>query len=172
MNRRAQGSAAEEVAMRYLEQKGYKTLARNYTIRGGEIDLIMRAPQGTLVFVEVKARGNARYGSGLDAVTPRKQASAGHLPPLKKKRADLEYGKGQNPGHGDLEEDGAKRPVPASGFFMDGGDCGGAGHVQETEEHQAVRVQGAEAHTGQEGRKLGHTLGAVDAGDTEKHRTA
>ena len=48
MNRRAQGSAAEEVAMRYLEQKGYKTLARNYTIRGGEIDLIMRAPQGTL----------------------------------------------------------------------------------------------------------------------------
>ena len=74
MNRRAQGSAAEEVAMRYLEQKGYKTLARNYTIRGGEIDLIMRAPQGILVFVEVKARGNARYGSGMEAVTPRKQA--------------------------------------------------------------------------------------------------
>ena len=77
MNRRAQGSAAEEVAMRYLEQKGYKTLARNYTIRGGEIDLIMRAPQGTLVFVEVKARGNARYGSGLDAVTPRNLSENG-----------------------------------------------------------------------------------------------
>jgi putative endonuclease len=74
VNRRAQGSAAEDMAMRYLEQQGYRTLARNYTIRGGEIDLIMRAPEGTLVFVEVKARTSLRYGGGMEAVTLRKQA--------------------------------------------------------------------------------------------------
>lgn len=74
MNRRVQGGVAEGIAMRYLEEKGYETLARNYAIRGGEIDLIMRAPEGTLVFVEVKARNGLRYGSGVEAVTLRKQA--------------------------------------------------------------------------------------------------
>ena len=47
-------------------------LERNYHCRGGEIDLVMDH-HGTTVFVEVRLRNNARYGSGADSVDWRKQ---------------------------------------------------------------------------------------------------
>ena len=42
MNRRKIGQEQEELAAKYLEEKGYEILERNYRIRTGEIDLIAR----------------------------------------------------------------------------------------------------------------------------------
>jgi putative endonuclease len=62
------GSEAEDRACRHLQAQGLTLVQRNYRVargpfrRGGEIDLIMRAPDGTLVFVEVRARAQARQG--------------------------------------------------------------------------------------------------------------
>ena len=41
--------------------------------RGGEIDLVMRDPDGALVFVEVRARARARYGGALASVGRQKR---------------------------------------------------------------------------------------------------
>ncbi|MEY3486668.1 MAG: hypothetical protein RL075_673, partial [Pseudomonadota bacterium] len=51
------GDAAEALAAEYLAARGLRLLQRNFKTPGrggGEIDLIMRAPDGTLVFVEVR----------------------------------------------------------------------------------------------------------------------
>ena len=70
------GEQAEDAALHYLQQQGLRLLARNYRTPGrggGEIDLVMKERDGTLVFVEVKARATAREGAGLLAVSARKQ---------------------------------------------------------------------------------------------------
>ena len=59
--------------MRYLAEKGYEILERNYRTRNGEIDLILRGERA-LVFVEVKLRKGTGFGDPLEAVTPEKQA--------------------------------------------------------------------------------------------------
>ena len=59
------GDAAEALALAHLSRAGLKPLAANYRTPGrggGEIDLIMRAPDGTLVFVEVRHRASASHG--------------------------------------------------------------------------------------------------------------
>ena len=48
------GAAAEDRALAHLERQGLRSVARNWRVRGGEIDLIMRDGP-VLVFVEVKA---------------------------------------------------------------------------------------------------------------------
>lgn len=72
MNRRKVGQRHEELAAKYLEEKGYEILERNYRIRTGEIDLIARDDR-YLVFVEVKYRKNLQMGDPLEAVDLRKQ---------------------------------------------------------------------------------------------------
>jgi len=49
------GRFGERVAERYLQKKGMKILARNWRVRAGELDLVLRRGR-TLVFVEVKTR--------------------------------------------------------------------------------------------------------------------
>lgn len=66
------GKRGEDEAARYLEKRGYKVIASNYRCRLGEIDIIARDGDA-LVFVEVKTRGGAGYGSGAEAVDARKQ---------------------------------------------------------------------------------------------------
>lgn len=53
---------------------GRAVVARNYRLPGGEIDLITREPDGTLVFTEVRQRAAGRFGSAAESVTPRKLA--------------------------------------------------------------------------------------------------
>lgn len=77
-SRRA-GDRGEDLALRYLEEKGYEPVERNYRTRHGEIDLIMHGAgthtsHNALVFVEVKLRRGTGYGDPLEAVTPKKQA--------------------------------------------------------------------------------------------------
>lgn len=70
------GDAAEEAALRYLQQAGLCLLERNYRTPGrggGEIDLIMRAPDGTTVFVEVRQRSSNRHGGAGASVSAVKQ---------------------------------------------------------------------------------------------------
>ncbi len=65
------GRRAEAAAAQYLKKRGYAVLAQNWRTRWCEIDLIVS--KGRVVyFVEVKYRGGANQGSGLDYITPRK----------------------------------------------------------------------------------------------------
>ncbi len=70
-----QGLAAEEMAARYLETKGFRILERRYRIRQGEIDLIAEAPDdngSSVVFFEVKYRKDLDFGRPSLAVDRRK----------------------------------------------------------------------------------------------------
>jgi putative endonuclease len=67
------GDAFELHALRYLTRQGFVLLARNVRYRGGEIDLVMRAADGTIVFVEVRSRMRTDYGGALASVGARKR---------------------------------------------------------------------------------------------------
>ncbi len=65
------GSAAEQFAALYYKNNGYSILACNFTVRGGEIDVIAQK-DNTVVFVEVKARGDNSIAKPCEFVTPSK----------------------------------------------------------------------------------------------------
>lgn len=67
------GSQAEIDALGYLQSKGLVLVKRNYRCRRGEIDLVMNDGE-TIVFVEVRYRNSARYGSALESVDSYKQS--------------------------------------------------------------------------------------------------
>ena len=70
------GDAAEDLALQYLQKQGLRLLVRNYRTPGrggGEIDLIMHAPDGTTVFVEVRKRSSLRQGGAAASVGGVKQ---------------------------------------------------------------------------------------------------
>ena len=48
------GTLGEEIACNYLIKKGYTIIERNFKKSWGELDIIARAPDQTLVFIEVK----------------------------------------------------------------------------------------------------------------------
>jgi len=65
------GDAAEDEALQYLQDQGLRLLTRNYRTPGrggGEIDLVMRGADGTLVFVEVRKRLSMRHGGAAASV--------------------------------------------------------------------------------------------------------
>lgn len=69
MNNKVTGNAGEDLACRFLEKNGYKILERNkHYSRFCEIDIIAQY-KSTVVFVEVKTRRTAAYGTPLEAVT-------------------------------------------------------------------------------------------------------
>jgi len=62
---KACGDAAENQALDHLQARGLRLLARNYRMPGrgaAEIDLVMQAHDGTVVFVEVRQRSSAGHG--------------------------------------------------------------------------------------------------------------
>ncbi len=67
------GAAAEKMAANFLTQQGLTLLAQNFCCKAGEIDLIFDE-KGTIVFVEVRHRSRAHYGSACDTVTWHKQS--------------------------------------------------------------------------------------------------
>lgn len=71
MNRRHIGNTGEDIACKYLQDLGYKIQARNFTIQGGEIDIV--ASKGDITyFVEVKYRTSEKYGHPLETMTEAK----------------------------------------------------------------------------------------------------
>lgn len=72
-----QGRIGEEIAEKYLQQKGYRIIERNFHSQQGEIDLV--ATEGeVLVFVEVKNYSFRSLGSPLGAIRKSKRESVIH----------------------------------------------------------------------------------------------
>lgn len=73
-SRRRTGDKGEEIAANYLIARGYRILERNFSCKGGEVDIIAREPgSGCLLFVEVKTRRDLSYGVPQLAVNQFKQ---------------------------------------------------------------------------------------------------
>ena len=70
--RQQMGRDGEALARATLRRAGYEVVEERYRTPLGEIDVIARDGD-TLVFIEVKARRDDRYGGGAAAVTSRKQ---------------------------------------------------------------------------------------------------
>ncbi|AXK39203.1 YraN family protein [Crenobacter cavernae] len=69
MNER--GRPFEDAALALLERAGLKLVARNWSCRGGELDLVMR--DGAFwVFVEVRQRRSAAFGGALESISESK----------------------------------------------------------------------------------------------------
>lgn len=66
------GKQHEKQAETFLQQQGLYSITNNFRSRMGEIDLIMQHEQ-CLVFVEVRYRKNAFYGSATETVNYQKQ---------------------------------------------------------------------------------------------------
>jgi putative endonuclease len=65
------GDAGEDAALAHLQAAGLRLLERNYRTPGrggGEIDLILRAPDGTVVFVEVRRRASRSHGGAAASI--------------------------------------------------------------------------------------------------------
>lgn len=70
--KRLQGAGFERKARAFLERQGLKFIAANQFFKCGELDLIMKQGE-TIVFIEVRQRKNARFGSALESIDYRKQ---------------------------------------------------------------------------------------------------
>jgi putative endonuclease len=79
-SKKKQGDTAEARALAHLQGRGLTLVRRNYRVaggarmRGGEIDLIMRARDGTLVFVEVRSRAGMEHGGAAASIGSSKRA--------------------------------------------------------------------------------------------------
>lgn len=73
-DRRSRGAAAEAAARTHLRKAGLRDVAANANYRFGELDLVMLDERGgTLVFVEVRYRRDARFGGGAMSVDVHKR---------------------------------------------------------------------------------------------------
>ncbi|MFN2448412.1 MAG: YraN family protein [Candidatus Baltobacteraceae bacterium] len=72
------GAHGEDRAAMFLAGAGYRIVSRNVRLPGGEIDLVCQDGP-TIVFVEVKARSNRRFGSALSAVDAKKRRTLRRL---------------------------------------------------------------------------------------------
>lgn len=71
-NKKTLGKTGEDRAERFLKDRGYRILHRNYRCPLGEIDIVAR-DGNTLVFVEVKTRSTSRFGTPVESVDERKR---------------------------------------------------------------------------------------------------
>ena len=74
---KARGDAAEDQALALLQAQGLRLLIRNYRMPGrgaAEIDLVMQAPDGTVVFVEVRQRSRSDHGGAGASIGAAKRA--------------------------------------------------------------------------------------------------
>lgn len=66
------GQLGEEMAVQFLQDRGYRIVERNFHVLKTEVDIIADK-EGVIIFVEVKTRSREDYGTGSEAVTYRKQ---------------------------------------------------------------------------------------------------
>ena len=72
MNRKALGALGEKKAAEFLKKKGHRILETNFRCREGELDIISR-DRDCLVFVEVRTRSSADFGTPEESVTRAKR---------------------------------------------------------------------------------------------------
>ena len=77
----SKGRATEQLACRWLRRNGFRIVERNWSCSMGELDIVAEE-EGTLCFVEVKARRSTRHGRAVGAVGPAKQARLARLASL------------------------------------------------------------------------------------------
>lgn len=70
--RGASGARAEQLAAKFLQQRGLKLLQQNYRCRFGEIDMILQDGD-TLVFAEVRLRSRGDFGGAAASIGAAKQ---------------------------------------------------------------------------------------------------
>lgn len=67
------GKWGENLACKYLEERNYKIIERNFLCRQGEIDIVAKdIMKRELVFVKVKTRTDLKYGNPDEAITNEK----------------------------------------------------------------------------------------------------
>ena len=67
------GRQGEDLAVAELARRGYQIIERNWRCEAGEVDIVAREGSAW-VFVEVRTRRSARFGSPEESVTHAKQA--------------------------------------------------------------------------------------------------
>jgi putative endonuclease len=72
-DRKKLGRWGEKRCESFLKKKGFGKLARNFSCKGGEIDLIMVDSEGAVVFVEVKTRADETFGPAESVITAAKK---------------------------------------------------------------------------------------------------
>ena len=73
-DRKHLGRWGEKRCEKFLKNKGLKTLARNFSCKTGEIDIVMVDTDGSIVFVEVKVRADESLTPAESVITPTKKA--------------------------------------------------------------------------------------------------
>ncbi len=68
------GRWGERCCEKFLKGKGLRRLARNFSCKAGEIDLVMVDADRSIVFVEVRTRADESFGSAESSVTAAKKA--------------------------------------------------------------------------------------------------
>lgn len=66
------GNTGEQAVCDYLVKNGYEVVKRNFTVKGGEIDIIAKK-YDTVCFVEVKTRKHSSLTSGEESITAAKR---------------------------------------------------------------------------------------------------
>ncbi|MGH7468883.1 MAG: YraN family protein [Longimicrobiales bacterium] len=72
------GRTSETIAARYLVERGYDILERNYRVGHKEVDLIV-SRHDLVAFVEVKARAGVGFGHPLEAITWAKRREVSYV---------------------------------------------------------------------------------------------
>ena len=65
------GNLGEDIACKFILNKGYEIVERNFYCRQGEIDIIAK-DKNEIVFIEVKSRSSIQYGCPSEAVNKQK----------------------------------------------------------------------------------------------------
>lgn len=66
------GQLGEKLAKKFLEEREYEIIGQNFRARQGEIDIIAKDKDETIVFVEVKTRSTIEFGNPAEAVNENK----------------------------------------------------------------------------------------------------
>ena len=78
------GQLGENLACEYLVKKGYKIIERNFRQKWGELDIIAKVPNKTLVFVEVKTLRQSSGQAPEEQLSPEDQLTCSKLQKLKR----------------------------------------------------------------------------------------
>jgi putative endonuclease len=73
-DRQRLGRWGEKRGEKYLKNKGLRTLARNFSCKTGEIDLVMVDADGTVVFVEVRSKADESFSPPEESIMQPKRA--------------------------------------------------------------------------------------------------
>ena len=78
------GGLGEDLAVKYLENKGYEIIERNFRRPWGELDIVARDEGATLVFIEVKTMKRSGFTSGDPDISPEDNMNSSKIGKTKK----------------------------------------------------------------------------------------